>query len=149
MKLLNRCSCLFATGCGLTPTAYLALAENPAARNLNVLSIQRPFKSNPICTGAVMEAFARSPHLAGLTELSLTFHSITDDDFEELLAATFADNLRYLNLAGNYFSEHVLERLTDPDTLPELTWLDIHKPTNGSRRLEPAFQKRFGPNFVF
>ncbi len=147
--LLNRCSCLFLNGCGLTADAYLALAENPAARNLNVLSASRPFKSGPIWSGAVRAALCRSPLLAGLTELSLIFHALTDDDFEELLVATFAHNLCYLNLAGSYFSERVLERLTDPDVLPELTWLDIHKPTSGSRRLEPAFQKRFGPNFAF
>jgi hypothetical protein len=147
--LLHRCSCLFVVNSGPGADAYVALAEDPSARNLKVLSIQMPFKSEPVASGEPFAALCRSPHLAGLTELSLTFHALTDEDFEGLLSATFADSLRYLNLAGSYFSERVLERLADPDVLPELTWLDIHKPTNGSRRLEPALQKRFGPHFEF
>jgi len=146
--LLHRCECLFVENCELTPEAYLALAENPSARNLKVLSVQMPFKSEPFARGEPVAALCRSPHLAGLTELSLTFHDLYDDDFDEVLCATFADGLRYLNLAGSYFSERLLERLTDPAVLPALTWLDIHAPTNGSRRLEPALQKRFGPHFA-
>jgi len=147
--LLHRCECLFVENCDLTPDAYLALAANPSARNLKVLSIQMPFKSEPFARGEPVAALCRSPHFAGLTELSLTFHDLTDEDFEELLSATFAGGLRYLNLAGSYFSERPLERLTDPDVLPALTWLDIHAPTGGSRRLEPALRTRFGPHFAF
>ena len=147
--LLHRCECLFVENCAVTPEAYVALAANPSARNLKVLSIQMPFKSEPFARGEPVAALCRSPHFAGLTELSLTFHDLTDDDFEELLSATFAGGLRYLNLAGSYFSERLLERLTDPAVLPALTWLDIHAPTGGSRRLEPALRTRFGPHFAF
>lgn len=146
--LLHRCSCQFVETGALTADAYRALAKNPSARNLKVLSIQMPFKSEPVASGEPFAELCRSSHLAGLTELSLTFHSLSDDDFGELLSATFAHGLRYLNLAGSYFSERVIARLADPNTLPALTWLDIHRPTNGSRALEPALQARFGPNFT-
>lgn len=147
--LLHRCAFVFLERCELTSDAYVALAENPSARNLKVLSIQMPFKSEPVASGEPFAALCQSPHLAGLTELSLTFHSLTDDDFGQLLTATFAGNLRYLNLAGSYFSERMLARLLDPDVMPALTWLDIHGPKEPNHPLGVAYRKRFGPNFAF
>ncbi len=120
-----------------------ALGQSEYSRHLRCLKVKRQWNEEaPVRTGEAIRPFAESPHLAGLIDLELGGLGLTDAALDALIGATFAPELRRLEIDGR-FSSAAIRRLDDPAVFPKLKSLQITLPRGGYEELSRTLRSRF------
>jgi uncharacterized protein (TIGR02996 family) len=141
---VRRCSVICLGHTPLGPADILALACSGRASNLRVLRIIERANEFPTAfSDESVRAFAESPHLAGLVELSVWGHALSDAGLEALARATFADTLRELRLYDSRFSPRQLIDVAEGGVFPKLRWFSARRPRQDFERAQAALRGRF------
>jgi uncharacterized protein (TIGR02996 family) len=137
-----RCSVICLGNCPLGPADVVALARSPHAANLRVLRLIERTGYPTAFTDESVRAFAESPHLAGLIELAVWGHELSDDALQTLARATFAGNLRVLRLNDSRFSARRLIDLAEQGHFPKLRRFAARRPREDFEQAAAALRGR-------